>query len=164
MALKFHIWFEKLYAILTFLTQAKLHDAPPQPQPPPVINAHEKFAVSGVGISEPKVGAVNEIYVQSTDNYPMEDVQVNVTGPDFKSVPVTHEEKNPQLRVYKYVPEQAGNYNVDVKYRGQHVPRSPTVVSAKNDLTKIRVHGDSLGGKSCFLFHVECKGFDVLNM
>lgn len=100
-----------------------------------------------MGIADPKVGVINEVHVQSKDDYPLEDLTVHVTGPDFNRVPVTYEDRNPHLRVYKYIPEQAGNYNVDVSYRGQHVPRSPAVVNARNDLTKIRVHGDSLGGE-----------------
>uniref|UniRef100_A0A7M5WR27 Actin binding protein n=2 Tax=Clytia hemisphaerica TaxID=252671 RepID=A0A7M5WR27_9CNID len=61
-------------------------------------------------------------------------------GPDYKRLPITYEEKNSQLRLYKYTPEREGHHNVQIKYKDQDIPKTPSVVNVKSDLTKIRIH------------------------
>ena len=60
--------------------------------------------------------------------------------PNYRQVPVTYEDKNPRLRLYKYTPERQGPHNVQITYKNQNIPNTPAVVNAKNDLTKIRIH------------------------
>jgi len=110
---------------------------PPMSEPTPTADA---FSASGLGLTEPRVGEENEIFVQCDEKYPFEDLDVSVTGPDRQNVPVTYDQRNPTLRAYKYKPVKEGNHTVEVKYRDMFIPNSPSVVNAKSDLTKIRIH------------------------
>ena len=38
------------------------------------------FSASGSGLSEPRVGEENEIYVRCEQNFPFDDLQMSVTG------------------------------------------------------------------------------------
>ena len=104
----------------------------------------------GSGVSETKVGVENEVYVQSHEDFSFDDLEVTVKGSDSRIVPVSYVQQNPRLRVYKYVPDRVDTYTVSVTYRDEHIPSSPVNVNAKNDLTKIRVFGDSLAGQLQF--------------
>lgn len=106
----------------------------------------DKFSASGPGIVEPQVGAVNEFYVHSEEGYPLDDLRVDVTGPNGHSIPVMHEDTSEELRIYKYNAEDPGNYKIMVTYGGEQIPRSPFTSHAKQDLNTIRVHGDGLAG------------------
>lgn len=109
----------------------------------------DKFSASGPGIVEPQVGAVNEFYVHSEEGYPLDDLRVDVTGPNGHSIPVMHEDTSEELRIYKYNAEDPGNYKIMVTYGGEQIPRSPFTSHAKQDLNTIRVHGDGLAGHFC---------------
>lgn len=63
-----------------------------------------------------------------------------LTDPNYRQVPVTYEDKNPQLRLYRYTPEEQGPHNVQITYKNQNIPNTPAVVNAKSDLAKIRIH------------------------
>lgn len=60
--------------------------------------------------------------------------------PDHRQVPVTFEDRNPQLRLYKYTPVQHGPHSVQITYKNKHISNTPAVANAKQDLTKIRIH------------------------
>ena len=49
---------------------------------PPMSDASnaEAFSASGPGLSEPRVGEENEIYVRCEQNIPFDDIQVSVAG------------------------------------------------------------------------------------
>ena len=110
---------------------------PSMPEPTPTANA---FVASGNGLTDPRVGEENEIFVHCDEKFPFDDLDVSVMGPDRQRVPVTYDQRNPTLRSYKYKPVKEGNHNVEVKYRGEFIPNSPSVVNAKSDLTKIKIH------------------------
>ena len=86
----------------------------------------------------------NQFYVRSEGGYPLDDLQVDVIGPSNNYVPVEYEDPDPELRHYRYRADEQGNYRINVRYKGDPVPRSPVSVIAHQDLTTVRVHGDGL--------------------
>jgi len=106
----------------------------------------DKFSASGPGIIEPQIGSVNEFFVRSEENYPFDDMVVEVIGPNNDSIPVAYENTSEELRKYKYSCDEPGNYKINVKYKGDHIPKSPILATAQQDLNMIRVHGDGLAG------------------
>lgn len=72
------------------------------------------------------------------------EVDVNITGPNGE---VPYEvEKSPYTYNYTYQATEPGNYIVDVKFTGEHVPNSPFPV-AISDANKVTIAGPGMDGE-----------------
>ncbi|XP_065644241.1 filamin-A isoform X1 [Hydra vulgaris] len=113
----------------------------------PIIIPSTKFSLSGAGIVEPKVGAINEFYIRcSDDTLEMDGLEVEIIGPNLVPINFKYDINNPLLRTYKYNAEEQGIYRISVMYQGNHVPQSPVITIAKQDLEIVKVRGEGLSG------------------
>eukprot|EP00794_Sanderia_malayensis_P010826 gene10826-11978_t len=113
----------------------------------------DMLVISGTGLTDPRLDAMNEFYVRCDEDFASESLTVKVTNHSRnndgcfvdRDIPAQLERMNSSLATCRYPLNGAGTYTIDVKYDGEHVSRSPININIVQDLTRITVSGSGLG-------------------
>ncbi|KAB7503180.1 Filamin-C [Armadillidium nasatum] len=82
------------------------------------------ITITGPSIRLVSVGEYAEIVLTSNEKLKKKDVNITVTGPGRRNIPVTIEEENDDLLI-TFKPLLVGEYNVHIKRGDHHAPGSP---------------------------------------
>lgn len=92
------------------------------------LNESGRFLAGGQGLQEAKLNEENEFIVSYPKDTIVEHLNVVVLNPNNQMIKLETKEIDSKVRRYTYIPEESGNYTINISYDGKQISKSPYLV------------------------------------